>query len=128
MKTMLVAAARQARHHAYAPYSHYPVSAAILADDGRIFTGVNVENSSYGLTVCAERIAIFKAVSEGVQRVQALVVITDNGGSPCGACRQVISEFAGDIPVWLGDAQGNLRETSLYTLLPDHFGPEHLTR
>ncbi len=128
MKTMLVAAARQARHHAYAPYSHYPVSAAILADDGRIFTGVNVENSSYGLTVCAERIAIFKAVSEGVQRVQAIVVITDNGGSPCGACRQVISEFAGDIPVWLGDAQGNLRETSLYTLLPDHFGPEHLTR
>lgn len=128
MKAMLVAAARQARHHAYAPYSHYPVSAAILADDGRIFTGVNVENSSYGLTVCAERIAIFKAVSEGVQRVQAIVVITDNGGSPCGACRQVISEFAGDIPVWLGDAQGNLRETSLHTLLPDHFGPEHLTR
>ncbi|MBP8001828.1 MAG: cytidine deaminase [Chloroflexi bacterium] len=124
---LLFAAARLARLHAYAPYSHYPVSAAILAEDGRIFTGVNVENASYGLTVCAERIAIFKAVSEGVRRILAVVVITENGGSPCGACRQVISEFASDIPVWLGDAQGNMRQTTLYTLLPDHFGPEHLT-
>lgn len=123
----LFAAARLARLHAYAPYSHYPVSAAILAEDGRIFTGVNVENASYGLTVCAERIAVFKAASEGVRRILAAVVITENGGSPCGACRQVLSEFAGDIPVWLGDAQGNMRQTTLYTLLPDHFGPEHLT-
>ena len=123
----LFVAARLARLHAYAPYSHYPVSAAILAEDGRIFTGVNVENASYGLTVCAERIAVFKAASEGVRRILAAVVITENGGSPCGACRQVLSEFAGDIPVWLGDAQGNMRQTTLYTLLPDHFGPEHLT-
>ena len=126
-KAELFAAAHLARTHAYAPYSHYPVSAALLSDDGRIFTGVNVENASYGLTICAERIAIYKAVSEGVRQIRAIVVITDNGGSPCGACRQVISEFAGDIPVWLSDAQGNTRETTLYTLLPDHFGPEHLT-
>lgn len=126
-KVELFAAAQQARSHAYAPYSRYPVSAALLSDDGRIFTGVNVENASYGLTICAERIAIYKAVSEGVRQIRAIVVITDNGGSPCGACRQVISEFAGDIPVWLSDAQGNTRATTLYTLLPDHFGPEHLT-
>lgn len=126
-KAELFAAAQQARSHAYAPYSHYPVSAALLSDDGRIFTGVNVENASYGLTICAERIAIYKAVSEGVRQIRAIVVITDNGGSPCGACRQVISEFAGDIPVWLSDAHGNTRATTLYTLLPDHFGPEHLT-
>lgn len=126
-KVELFAAAQQARRHAYAPYSHYPVSAALLSDDGRIFTGVNVENASYGLTICAERVAIYKAVSEGVRQIRAIVVITDNGGSPCGACRQVISEFASDIPVWLSDAQGNTRATTLYTLLPDHFGPEHLT-
>ena len=125
-KAELFAAARLARLHAYAPYSHYPVSAAILAEDGRIFTGVNVENSSYGLSNCAERTAVFKAASEGVRRILAVVVITENGGSPCGACRQVLSEFAADVPVWLGDAQGNMRQTTLYTLLPDHFGPEHL--
>jgi homotetrameric cytidine deaminase len=123
----LLAAAHQARAHAYAPYSNYLVSAAILAEDGRIFTGVNVENASYGLTVCAERNAIGKAVSEGVRRLQAIVVLTENGGSPCGACRQVISEFAADIPIWLADVQGNVRQTTLYTLLPDHFGPEKLS-
>jgi cytidine deaminase len=123
----LIAAACEARQRAYVPYSHYAVGAALLLADGRIITGVNVENSSYGLTICAERTAVFKMVSEGVQRFTAVAICTENGGSPCGACRQVMTEFAGDVPVYLVDGKGNGRETTLYTLLPDHFGPEHLT-
>lgn len=128
----LIQAAVAVRELAYAPYSHYRVGAAILvADshepDGRLVTGVNVENASYGLTICAERTAVFKAVSEGFQEILAVVVATENAGSPCGACRQVLAEFAGDVPVWLVDGKGHGRETTLYTLLPDHFGPEHLT-
>jgi cytidine deaminase len=122
----LIAAACEARQRAYVPYSHYAVGAALLLEDGRIITGVNVENVSYGLTICAERTAVFKMVSEGVQRFTAVAICTENGGSPCGACRQVMTEFAGDVPVYLCDAQSNCRETTLYTLLPDHFGPEHL--
>lgn len=122
----LIRAAREARQMAYAPYSNYAVGAALLMADGRIFTGVNVENASYGLTICAERTAVFKAVSEGARKIMAVAVCTENGGSPCGACRQVLVEFAGDVPVFLSDAQGNTRQTTLYTLLPDHFGPEHL--
>ncbi|MCP4356579.1 MAG: cytidine deaminase [Chloroflexi bacterium] len=126
-KELLVQAAIEVREKAYAPYSNYKVGAALLGDDGRIYTGVNVENVSYGLTICAERTAVFKAVSAGCRKFQAVVVATENGGSPCGACRQVLVEFAGDVPVWLVDELGNGRETTLYTLLPDHFGPEHLT-
>lgn len=122
----LIRAAREARQMAYAPYSNYAVGAALLMADGRIFTGVNVENASYGLTICAERTAVFKAVSEGARKIVAIAVCTENGGSPCGACRQVLVEFAGDVPVFLSDAQGNTRQTTLYALLPDHFGPEHL--
>lgn len=122
----LIQAALQARKKAYAPYSGYQVGAAILVADGRVFSGVNVENASYGLTNCAERTAVFKAVSEGYQQIFAVVVATENAGSPCGACRQVLAEFAGDVPVWLVDGEGNGRETTLYTLLPDHFGPAQL--
>lgn len=122
----LIQAARQIREMAYVPYSNYKVGAAILMENGRIFTGVNIENASYGLTVCAERTAVFKAVSEGLRKVVAVAVATDNAGSPCGACRQVLVEFAGDVPVYLVDRTGNGRETTLYQLLPDHFGPEHL--
>jgi len=122
----LIRAARAAREQAYAPYSKYKVGAALLVENGRIVTGCNVENVSYGLTNCAERTAVFKAVSEGYRNIQAVVVCTENAGSPCGACRQVLAEFAGDVPVWLVDTNGNGRETTLYTLLPDHFGPEHL--
>jgi cytidine deaminase len=122
----LLATAAAARQKAYAPYSHYQVGAAVLADDGRIYAGANVENVSYGLTVCAERVAVFKAVTAGAARLLAVAVATENGGSPCGACRQVLVEFARDIPVWLVDGAGHRRETSLFTLLPDHFGPEHL--
>lgn len=122
----LIAAACEARQRAYAPYSHYAVGAALLVEDGRIITGVNVENAAYGLTNCAERTAVFKMVSEGIRSFQAVAICTENGGSPCGACRQVMTEFAGDVPVYLCDDKGNYRETTLYTLLPDHFGPEHL--
>lgn len=125
-KEALLKAACQVRENAYAPYSNYPVGAAILTEGDRIITGVNVENSSYSLTTCAERNAVFKAVSEGIRRVLAVAVCTENAGSPCGACRQVLTEFAADVPVWLCDTQGNCRETTLYALLPDHFGPEHL--
>ena len=123
----LIQAAIEARKQSYSPYSKYAVGAALLADNGRFYTGCNVENSSYGLTICAERTAVVKMVSEGVRKIEAIVVCTENAGSPCGACRQVLAEFAGDVPVWLVDANGNGRETTLYTLLPDHFGPEDLT-
>ena len=122
----LLKTACEVRERAYAPYSEYRVGAAILTEDGRIFSGVNVENASYGLTICAERSAISSAITAGAERIKAIAICTENMGSPCGACRQIISEFAGDIPVWLSDDQGNVRETSLHALLPDFFGPEHL--
>lgn len=125
-RDFLLQTARQAREQAYAPYSRYKVGAALLMDDGRVFSGCNVENASYGLSICAERTAVFKAVSEGGRVITAVAVCTSNAGSPCGACRQVLAEFAGDVPVWLCDSQGGVRATTLYALLPDHFGPEHL--
>lgn len=123
----LIQAAIEIREQAYVPYSNYPVGAALLVEDGSIVTGVNVENASYGLTICAERTAVTRAVTTGHRKIMAVAVATDNAGSPCGACRQVLIEFAGDVPVYLVDASGNGRDTTLYTLLPDHFGPEHLT-
>ena len=124
----LVKAAMAARERAYAPYSNYAVGAAVLAADGQIFTGVNVENASYGLSICAERTAVFRLVATtGAQSIQAVAVATANGGSPCGACRQVLVEFAPhDIPLWLSDAAGNVQAFTLYELLPAHFGPERL--
>ncbi|RIK13180.1 MAG: cytidine deaminase [Anaerolineae bacterium] len=127
----LIAEACAARSRAYAPYSRFTVGAALLADDGRVYTGVNIENASYGMTVCAERNAIGTMVNEGGQRVVALAVCTANGVTPCGACRQVLSEFApddNDVPVWIVDGQGNVRETTLAALLPDDFGARHLRR
>jgi cytidine deaminase len=122
----LLKAACEIRERTYAPYSRYNVGAAILTEDGRVFTGANVENAVYGLGICAERTAIFKAATAGVRRILAVAVCTENIGSPCGACRQVMSEFAGDIPVWLSDTSGNIRQTTLHSLLPDQFGPGHL--
>ena len=123
----LLDAATAMLKQAYVPYSNYPVGAALLGENGVIYTGCNVENASYGLTICAERNAIFQMVADGCKRILAIAVITENGGSPCGACRQVMVEFSADIPVVLADTKGGLRTTSLYTLLPDHFGPDHLT-
>lgn len=125
----LIAAACAARPNAYAPYSRFTVGAALLADDGRMYTGVNVENASYGLTVCAERNAVGAMVVEDGRRILAVAVCTENGVTPCGACRQVLSEFTDDevdVPVWIVDGQGSVRETTLSALLPDDFGTRHL--
>ncbi len=125
-KAALISTAREARSKAYARYSHYEVGAAVLTEDGQIYAGANVENAVYGLTICAERSAVFAAVSAGQRRIIAVAVCTQNAGAPCGCCRQVLSEFADDTPIWLVDAEGNIRETSLSALLPDQFGPEDL--
>jgi cytidine deaminase len=122
----LVARAILAQAYAYAPYSAYPVGAALLTRSGRVYLGANVENAVYSLTVCAERVAVFKAVSEGEKDFEALAVTTVNGGSPCGACRQVLREFAPNMPVFIADTEGNYRQTSVAQLLPDSFGPEFL--
>jgi len=120
-------AACESRDRAYAPYSRFRVGAAVLAGSGRIYTGANVENASYGLTACAERVAIFKAVAAGERSIRAVAVCTENGVAPCGPCRQVMREFAdGRVAVYLLDAEGRGRETTLDALLPESFGPEDL--
>lgn len=128
MQQGLLELAAQAREFAYAPYSHYKVGAAVVGKSGKIYTGCNVENASYGLTVCAERNAIFKGVSEGETEFVALAVVTTNAGSPCGACRQVAYEFfRPDAPVYLGDEHlGDVRVLAMAELLPDGFTPEKL--
>ncbi|HRI56182.1 MAG: cytidine deaminase [Anaerolinea sp.] len=122
----LVKRAAAARQQAYVPYSAFPVGAALLTRSGKIYTGCNVENASFGLTVCAERVAIWKAVSEGETEFEALAVVTNIAGSPCGACRQVMVEFAPDMPVVLADLSGIDTITSVDNLLPHAFRPEHL--
>jgi cytidine deaminase len=121
----LIAAAREARSRAYAPYSNYRVAAAVRASDGRVFTGCNIENASYGLSICAERVAVFAAVAAGAREIAAVAVATEDGGTPCGACRQVLAEFVprdgAPLTVLLVDAAGSVRETSLAALLPDAF-------
>ena len=127
MTDSLVDAARAVQQQAYAPYSHFRVGAAVEADDGGVFVGCNVENASYGLTICAERAAVASAVSAGVRRIRRAVVVTDSDppAAPCGACRQVLSEFGPDMTV---DAIGPARSSrwSLRDLLPAAFGPEQL--
>lgn len=126
----LVARAVEARARAYAPYSKYAVGAAIRTKDGSIFVGVNVENASYGLTVCAERSATFAAVTAGHREFDAIAVVTENGASMCGACRQVVAEFVprdrGDMPVYLAAATGEFHETSVAALLPGAFSGDFL--
>lgn len=126
-KRELIQVAQEARQWAYAPYSNYAVGAAILTASGRVYDGVNVENASYPNGICAERTAIFKAVSEGERRFLAIAVVTENGGMPCGACRQVLAEFGMDTIVLIADAQGDLlQETDLIALLPGAFRPSDL--
>jgi cytidine deaminase len=126
-KQALIDRANAARQHAYAPYSKYRVGAAVRTKSGRVFTGANVENAAYPQTMCAERIAIFKAVSEGEQEFDTIAVVTDNGGSPCGGCRQVMSEFGLDTIVLIANGKGNLvHERTVKDLLPEAFMPEHL--
>lgn len=119
----LVEAARAARAQAYVPYSRFAVGAALLTEDGVVYAGCNIENASYGLTNCAERTAIFKAVSDGHRRVAAIAVIADTDGpcSPCGACRQVLSEFGPAARVILTNLAGDVRVTSAGELLPGAF-------
>ncbi len=119
----LVAAATAAREKAAAPYSHFHVGAALLASDGRVFGGCNVESSSYGLTCCAERTAVFKAISEGVRSFRAVAVVTgaDEPTSPCGACRQVLWDQCRDIAVVMATTGGKREETTLAALLPRAF-------
>ncbi len=120
----LIQQAAEARENAYAPYSNYAVGAAVLTATGRIFNGCNVENASSGLTVCAERTAIQKAVSEGEREITALAVVTEDGASPCGACRQVLLEFGKDAVIILADGAGMFEETTLRELLPRPFTRE----
>ena len=119
--------ANQARKHAYVPYSKYPVGAAIRTKSGRLFTGVNVENAAYPQTMCAERVAIFKAVSEGESEFDVIAVVTNNGGSPCGGCRQVMAEFGLDTIVLIADGNGELKkEMTVDEILTDAFTPKQL--
>ena len=124
----LISLAREAYKEAYVPYSHYPVGAAARFASGQIYAGCNVENASYGLTVCAERNAIFQAVAKGERRLEAIAIAvpTEAFPSPCGACRQVMREFAEDCQVVLVNGKGEVRLTSLKELLPNSFGPEFL--
>jgi cytidine deaminase len=124
----LVQQAREVRKRAYAPYSNYQVGAALLGASGQIYTGCNVENAVYPVVICAERAAVVKAVSEGERDFVAIAVVTRDGGSPCGSCRQVLSEFSPAIVVLIADEAGNVRETTVSALLPDHFGPQNLRR
>lgn len=126
-KQSLIDLANEARRRAYVPYSNYPVGAALRTKTGRIFTGVNVENAAYPQTMCAERVAIFKAVSEGETEFEVIAVVTNNGGSPCGGCRQVMAEFGLEMIVLFGNGKGELtKETTVNDLLPDAFIPKHL--
>lgn len=121
----LVAAARAAREMAYAPYSRFPVGAAVQTADGRVFTGANVENAAYGLAQCAERVAVAQAVLSGSTRLAAVAIIADSPHpvAPCGACRQVLAEFAaGDLRIIMANVAGQLRVATLGELLPGAFG------
>jgi cytidine deaminase len=123
----LVKTAIDAQKKAYAPYSNYAVGAALLTKSGKIFTGVNVENAVYPVTICAERTAVVKAVSEGEKEFEAIAVVTRDGGTPCGSCRQVMAEFGLEMVVLIADEKGNiLYEVTVADLLPSAFGPANL--
>lgn len=127
VREQLIEAALEVRKWAYVPYSGYPVGAALLSTSGRIYEGVNVENAAYPMTICAERVAVFKAVAEGEREFQAIAVATDNGGTPCGACRQVLAEFGMETVVFIIDGEGSLvEETTVSGLLPSAFRPSDL--
>jgi cytidine deaminase len=124
----LILAAKQARENAHAPFSDFRVGAAVRANSGRTYTGCNIENASYGLTCCAERVAIFKALSEGERGFDAIAVVTETDAltPPCGACRQIIWEFCGDVPVILANLKGKIERESSAKLLPRPFDSSFL--
>lgn len=118
----LIQRALEARQWAYAPYSKYAVGAALLADSGIIYTGANIENAVYPEGTCAERVAVFTAVHQGEYKFEAIAVATENGGSPCGACRQVLAEFGLDTQIIVANNEGIItKEMSLADLLPEAF-------
>ena len=126
-KMKLLEDAKLARENAYCPYSNYKVGAALVTDSEKVFSGANIENASYGLTICAERSCIFSAVSQGHLDIKAIAIVTKDGGSPCGACRQVLNEFNPEMLVITSDENfKNIREYKLSELLIDAFGPRNL--
>ncbi len=125
----LVSAARKVKRNAYAPYSHFFVGAALLASDGKVYVGCNVENNSFGMTMCAERTAFFKAVSDGVRSFKAIAIVSDDPGHtmPCGACRQVMHELAGDeLDIVTADRADHIQVVRLKDLLPHPFTTKKL--
>ena len=124
----LIESARQVREKAYAPFSNFRVGAAVLTKDGKIYTGCNIESASYGLTVCAERVAIWKAVSEGESEFTNVAVVADTEEltPPCGVCRQIIWEFCGDVPVTFANLKGNVETVQMKELLPRAFDTKFL--
>jgi cytidine deaminase len=122
----LIRHATAARERAYARYSDYAVGAALLTESGRVYLGCNVENAVYPLAMCAERVAVFKAVCAGERHFEAIAVVTKNGGAPCGSCRQVLREFGEDTLVFIADTDGKCRETTVAELLPDSFSAADL--
>jgi cytidine deaminase len=130
-KNMLIEKAIEARSKAYVPYSKFQVGAAVLTSSDHVFLGCNVENASYGLTNCAERTAIFKAVSEGDTEIKAIAIVGDTEGpiSPCGACRQVIAEFAtDDTKIYLANLNGVVTETTISEILPGYFSSKDMEK
>ena len=127
-KSELGKIAAEMRSRSYIPYSHYAVGAALLTKSGKIFTGCNIENAAYPVTICAERTAIFKAVSEGEKEFEAIAIATVDGqGYPCGSCRQVMAEFSTDMEVMLADAEGKITvDSNINELLPGAFTPDKL--
>lgn len=124
---LLIETALNMRKWAYAPYSHYAVGAALLTASGKIYEGVNIENAAYPTTMCAERVAIFKAVSEAEREFTALAVATENGGASCGSCRQVLAEFGMQTQLYFVDAEGRITlQTTVEKLLPSAFTPNDL--
>lgn len=123
----LTASAIAVRENAYTPYSHYRVGAALLTKSGTIYTGCNVENAAYGPTICAERTAALKAISEGEREFEQILVVTENVGYPCGVCRQFLYEFNPDLRIIIADAAGKVHDdVRLSSLLPHGFGAEFL--
>ncbi|KGR90690.1 cytidine deaminase [Ureibacillus massiliensis 4400831 = CIP 108448 = CCUG 49529] len=125
----LIEQSKIAREKAYVPYSKFAVGAALLAEDGKVYLGCNIENAGYSMTNCAERTAFFKAVSEGVTKFKAIAVVADTDGpcAPCGACRQVMSEFCdANMPVYLTNLKGDTQQTTVGELIPFAFSPEDI--
>lgn len=126
-RSELIEEAKKARGSAYAPYSNYQVGAALLTKSGKVYLGGNVENAAYPTSICAERVAVFKAVTEGEREFEAVAVVTRDGGTPCGSCRQVLAEFALEALVLIANENGEVvREGTVLDLLPGAFGPSNL--